>query len=278
MLHVSTRGEAPALGFADALLAGLARDGGLYLPRELAGSVHRDDPGLFRQVLCGCGESGARRRSWTATFREADLNRMIDEAYAGFRHPATCPLVQLDDNLFVLELFHGPTLAFKDVAMQLLGRLMDHVLRARGNARHHRRRDLGRYRQRRGRSLHGASIRSISSSSIPHGRVSDVQRRQMTTVASPNVHALAIEGTFDDCQIDGEGHVQSRPLSRRAAACPASIPSTGRGSPRRSCITSPPPSLSARRTGASRSRSRRAISAISWRASSPSAWACRSSG
>jgi threonine synthase len=130
---------------------------------------------------------------------ENDLHRMIDESYAGFRHPAVCPLVQLDDNLFVLELFHGPTLAFKDVAMQLLGRLMDFVLRARGTRA----------------TIVGATSGDTGSAAVeafkgldqvdifilyPHGRVSDVQRRQMTTIASPNVHALAVEGTFDDCQ------------------------------------------------------------------------------
>ena len=124
---------------------------------------------------------------------------MIDEAYASFRHPAVCPLTQIGDNLFVLELFHGPTLAFKDVAMQLLGRLMDHVLKARGARA----------------TIVGATSGDTGSAAVeafkgldqvdifilyPHGRVSDVQRRQMTTVASPNVHALAVEGTFDDCQ------------------------------------------------------------------------------
>ena len=198
MLHVSTRGEAPALGFADALLAGLARDGGLYLPeswptlpaetiRGFSGKSYAD---VAKAVLAPLVDGD---------IPETDLNRMIDEAYAGFRHPAICPLVQLDDNLFVLELFHGPTLAFKDVAMQLLGRLMDYVLRARGTRA----------------TIVGATSGDTGSAAVeafkgldqvdifilyPHGRVSDVQRRQMTTVTSPNVHALAIEGTFDDCQ------------------------------------------------------------------------------
>jgi threonine synthase len=129
----------------------------------------------------------------------ADLDRMIEESYATFRHPAVCPLVQTGDNLFVLELFHGPTLAFKDVAMQLLGRLMDHALRARG----------GRA------TIVGATSGDTGSAAVeafkglaqvdtfvlfPHGRVSDVQRRQMTTVDSPAVHAIALEGNFDDCQ------------------------------------------------------------------------------
>jgi len=198
VLHVSTRGEAPALGFADALLAGLARDGGLYLPeswpvlstetiRGFSGKSYAD---VAKAVLAPLVDGD---------IPEADLNRMIDEAYAGFRHPATCPLVQLDDNLFVLELFHGPTLAFKDVAMQLLGRLMDYVLRARGT----RATIVGATSGDTG-SAAVEAFRGLDQVDIfilyPHGRVSDVQRRQMTTVASPNVHALAIEGTFDDCQ------------------------------------------------------------------------------
>jgi threonine synthase len=124
---------------------------------------------------------------------------MIDESYASFRHPAVCPLTQIADNLFVLELFHGPTLAFKDVAMQLLGRLMDHVLKARGA----RATILGATSGDTG-SAAVEAFKGLDQVDIfilyPHGRVSDVQRRQMTTVASPNVHALAVEGTFDDCQ------------------------------------------------------------------------------
>src|SRR3712207_4620804 len=131
VLHVSTRGEATALGFDDALLAGLARDGGLYVPQNW--------PALTAETIAGfAGQTYAEVAKAVLAplvdgdIPEAELNRMIDEAYASFRHPAVCPLTQLGDNLFVLELFHGPTLAFKDVAMQLLGRLMDHVLKARG--------------------------------------------------------------------------------------------------------------------------------------------------
>jgi threonine synthase len=127
------------------------------------------------------------------------LDEMIEAAYATFRHPAICPLTQIDDNLFLMELFHGPTLAFKDVAMQLLGRLMDYVLRQKG----------GRA------TIVGATSGDTGSAAVeafkgldqvdvfilfPHGRVSEVQRRQMTTVNAPNVHALAIDGNFDDCQ------------------------------------------------------------------------------
>ena len=198
MLHVSTRGEAPALGFADALLAGLARDGGLYVPQawpSLTADAIRGFAGLpyadVAKAVLGPLVDG--------DIPAADLDRMIEDSYASFRHPAMCPLTQLGDNLFALELFHGPTLAFKDVAMQLLGRMMDHVLKARG----------GRA------TIVGATSGDTGSAAVeafkgldqvdifilyPHGRVSDVQRRQMTAVAAPNVHALAVEGTFDDCQ------------------------------------------------------------------------------
>jgi threonine synthase len=198
VLHVSTRGEAPALSFSDALLTGLARDGGLYLPQswptlsagEIAGFAGKPYPTVAERVLGALSdgdiESGA-------------LSGMIQQAYAGFRHPAVCPLTQIGDNLFVLELFHGPTLAFKDVAMQLLGRLMDHVLGQRGQ----RATIVGATSGDTG----GAAIdafKGLKSVDVfilyPQGRVSDVQRRQMTTVDAPNVHAIAVEGTFDDCQ------------------------------------------------------------------------------
>lgn len=198
MLHVSTRGEAPALSFSDALLTGLARDGGLYLPQswptlaatEIAGFAGKPYTAVAERVLGmlsdGDVETGA-------------LSGMIREAYAGFRHPAVCPLTQIGDNLFVLELFHGPTLAFKDVAMQLLGRLMDHVLGLRGQ----RATIVGATSGDTGgaaidafKGLKGVDVFIL----YPQGRVSDVQRRQMTTVDAPNVHAIAVEGTFDDCQ------------------------------------------------------------------------------
>ncbi|GJE61833.1 Threonine synthase [Methylobacterium trifolii] len=124
---------------------------------------------------------------------------MIEAAYATFRHPAICPLTQLDDNLFLLELFHGPTLAFKDLAMQLLGRLMDHVLRARGS----RATIVGATSGDTG-SAAVEAFRGLDQVDVfilyPHGRVSEVQRRQMTSVEADNVHALAVDGTFDDCQ------------------------------------------------------------------------------
>jgi threonine synthase len=198
LLHVSTRGEAPAVGFTDTLLAGLARDGGLYLPQAW--------PVLPPDVIAGF--AGRRYADVAKTVMGAlidgdipspDLDRMVEEAYAGFRHPAVCPLVQIGDNLFVLELFHGPTLAFKDLAMQLLGRLMDHVLKARGT----RATIVGATSGDTG-SAAVEAFRGLDQVDVfilyPHGRVSEVQRRQMTGVDAPNVHALAVEGTFDDCQ------------------------------------------------------------------------------
>jgi len=196
--YVSTRGQAPVLEFEDAVLAGLARDGGLYVPeswpqlapdrlRELCGAPYAEI--AFEVIAPFVGDA----------IDEADLRAMLDETYAGFGHPAVAPLRQLDSNSWLLELFHGPTLAFKDFALQLLGRLFDHIL-AKRNERV---------------TIVGATSGDTGSAAIeacrdrdaidvfilhPKGRVSDIQRRQMTTVASPNVFNIAVEGTFDDCQ------------------------------------------------------------------------------
>ncbi len=198
MQYVSTRGAAPALGFAQALLAGLARDGGLYAPVALP----EWRPDAIR-ALRGLPYAEAALRVMApfivGEFDGAELAAMTTEAYEGFRHAATAPLVQIDVNLFALELFHGPTLAFKDFAMQWLGRAMNRVLGQRGV----RATILGATSGDTG----AAAIEAFGGQSqtdiyilYPRGRVSDVQRRQMTTVAEPNVHALAVEGTFDDCQ------------------------------------------------------------------------------
>ncbi|MEX0957610.1 MAG: threonine synthase [Rhizobiaceae bacterium] len=198
MHYISTRGTAPRLGFSDVLLAGLARDGGLYVPEEWpafgAAEIRAmrglPYPELAKRLLAPFigGE-----------IDDATFSRIVDEAYATFRHPAVCPIVQTDANEFVLELFHGPTLAFKDVAMQLLARLMDHVLAERGQ----RATIVGATSGDTG----GAAIDAFAGSTrtdifilFPHGRVSAVQQRQMTTSGAKNVHALAIEGNFDDCQ------------------------------------------------------------------------------
>lgn len=198
MKYSSTRGEAPVLEFSDVLLQGLARDGGLYLPetwpqfdaRAIASFAGKPYADVALEVI---------RPFVGGSIPETDLKSMIDEAYAGFRHPAVTPLVQTGPNTFVMELFHGPTLAFKDVAMQLLGRMMDYVLTERGL----RATIVGATSGDTG----GAAIEAFRGRSrtdifilFPDGRVSNVQRRQMTTPVEDNVHALALTGNFDDCQ------------------------------------------------------------------------------
>lgn len=198
MDYISTRGEAPALGFSDALLAGLARDGGLYVPRQWPAFSRKDMRVMrgqsyqeiaFRVIMPFVeGHIGAEA-----------LRAMINEAYGTFRHPAVTPLIQSGANSFVLELFHGPTLAFKDVAMQLIARLMDHVLAERDE----RATIVGATSGDTG----GAAIDAFAGRDrtdifilFPEGRVSPVQQRQMTTSTASNVHALALKGNFDDCQ------------------------------------------------------------------------------
>ncbi|MBD0272386.1 MAG: threonine synthase, partial [Acetobacteraceae bacterium] len=198
MRYISTRGGAALRDFEGVLLAGLAEDGGLFLPeawpalstaewRALRGLPYAELAARLIHPFCGDALSFE------------DLRAMTGAAYARFGHPAVAPLVQLDHRTFALELFHGPTLAFKDLAMQLLGRLFDHALARRGERV----------------TIVGATSGDTGSAAIeacrgrsaldivvlfPDGRVSEVQRRQMTTVDAPNVHCVAIDGTFDDCQ------------------------------------------------------------------------------
>ena len=193
MKYVSTRGAAPVLGFSDVVLAGLATDGGLYVP-ETWPTAPTLTNGSYAELAAQI----------FSPFIEGDIDndvmlRLAREAYATFRHPDVVPIVDLEPGHQVMELFHGPTLAFKDVALQLLGRLFDHILTARNEKV----------------TIVGATSGDTGSAAIdgvkncknidivilyPAGRVSDVQRRQMTTVDSPNVRTVAIEGTFDDCQ------------------------------------------------------------------------------
>ena len=198
MRYVSTRGEAPTLGFSDTVLAGLARDGGLYVPETWP----HFSPAELKSMR-GLSYADLAIRVLTpflgGEIAPAVFAKLVREAYATFRHDAVCPLVQTAPNTFVLELFHGPTLAFKDVAMQLLGRLMDHVLSERGE----RATIVGATSGDTG----GAAIEAFAGRErtdivilFPNGRVSPVQQRQMTTSTAANVHALAIEGNFDDCQ------------------------------------------------------------------------------
>jgi threonine synthase len=192
--YVSTRGQAAELGFTEALLAGLATDGGLYVPEEwpslpvrVEGVTYADRAAQIMQTFVG------------DEIPPDTLATLCADAYGTFSHPAVVPLVQIDDEHFVQELFHGPTLAFKDVALQLVGRLFEHVLSQQG----------------RRVTIVGATSGDTGSAAIdgvkhcahadtvifyPNGRTSDVQRRQMTTVDSPNVHVVAIDGSFDDCQ------------------------------------------------------------------------------
>lgn len=198
MRYISTRGEAPPLDFVDVTLAGLARDGGLYVPESwprfdeeaIASFAGRPYADVAVEVI---------RPFVGDAIDVADLARMTREAYGTFRHPAVVPLVQLASNTFVLELFHGPTLAFKDLAMQLLGRLMDHVLSKRGERTTIVVATSG--------DTGGAAVEAFRGRRqvdvvvlFPKGRISDVQRRMMTTVEDDNIHVLAIEGNFDDCQ------------------------------------------------------------------------------
>jgi threonine synthase len=196
--YVSTRGEAPPLGFMDVTLAGLARDGGLYVPEiwprlsgeTIAGFAGRPYPEVAVEVI---------RPFVGDTISEADLSRLAREAYGTFRHPAVVPVAQFGASTFLLELFHGPTLAFKDVAMQLLARLMDHALAARGERTTivvATSGDTGGAAVEAFRGRERADLFVL----FPHGRVSDVQRRMMTTANDNNVHAIAVDGTFDDCQ------------------------------------------------------------------------------
>jgi threonine synthase len=196
--YISTRGQAPVLEFGDVLLAGLARDGGLYLPEEWP-QISADDLRSWRGLPYAELAFRVMRPFVGDAISDDDFRALVADSYAGFNHPAVAPLRQIDSNLFLLELFHGPTLAFKDFALQVLGRLFDHVL-----ARHGER-----------ATIVGATSGDTGSAAIeacrgrdavdifilhPKGLVSDIQRRQMTTVSEANVHNIAIEGNFDDCQ------------------------------------------------------------------------------
>jgi threonine synthase len=193
MRYVSTRGRAAELGFCDALLAGLATDGGLYVPQTWP-----------KQPTMTGSTYASKAASLMAPYVEGEIPQDIfaqlcATAYSTFRDPAVVPLVQIAPEHYLLELFHGPTLAFKDVALQLIGQLFDYVLTQRNQRV----------------MIVGATSGDTGSAAIdgvkgcknvdivilyPNGRVSDVQRRQMTTITSPNVHTVAVDGTFDDCQ------------------------------------------------------------------------------
>ncbi|WP_374469762.1 threonine synthase [Phenylobacterium sp.] len=198
MRYISTRGQAPAVGFVDAVLAGLAPDGGLYVPEtwptftpeEIAGFAGRPYAEVAAAVIGAfAGDE----------IEPAELLEMCREAYATFNHPAVVPLVQIAPHAFLAELFHGPSLAFKDVAMQILARLYDHILG----------------RQQRLQTIvcatsgdtGGAAVEAFRGRKnvkvvalFPEGRISEVQRRFMTAATEANVACVAVQGTFDDCQ------------------------------------------------------------------------------
>ena len=198
MRYLSTRGEAPLLPFEAAMMTGLAADGGLYVP-EAVPALAPDEIAALAGLPYEEAAFRVMRPFVGDAFGDEEFRALIVDAYAGFSHRARVPLVQLAENHFLLELFHGPTLAFKDVAMQLIGRLFAAVL-----ARTGRRiaivgatsGDTGSAAIEAFRGLPGVDVFIL----FPEGRVSEVQRRQMTTPAEANVHALALAGTFDDCQ------------------------------------------------------------------------------
>src|SRR5436189_1761929 len=180
------------------MLTGLARDGGLYVPETWPQLSPETIAGFFGRPYWEVAVDVSRPFIGDE-IADADLGRMANEAYATFRHPAVVPLRQIGPHQFVLELFHGPTLAFKDVAMQLISRLMDHVLAQRGQRTTIVVATSG--------DTGGAAVDAFAGLDnvdlvvlFPYGRISEVQRRMMTTAAAANVHALAMEGNSDDCQ------------------------------------------------------------------------------
>ncbi len=198
MRYISTRGDAPSLNFKEVVLTGLARDGGLYVP-ETWPQMSKDDI----RALAGKTYAEVAAEVLLPFVEECvpadEFRKMTEKAYGSFAHKAVVPISQLDKNDFLMELYHGPTLAFKDVALQLLGLLYDYLLGKEGKRV----------------TIVGATSGDTGSAAIeacrgrdavdifimhPKGRVSDVQRRQMTTVLDSNVHNIAIEGDFDDCQ------------------------------------------------------------------------------
>lgn len=215
MKFISTRGEAPALSFEGALMAALAPDGGLFMPEVWP----RLEPGEIAE-LAGLDYADAAYRVMSPYLAGdpclGDLECVLEEAYDGFHHPAVAPLSQLGPNAFVLELFHGPTLAFKDLAMQVVSRFMNRVLLRKGahaTVVGATSGDTGAAAIEAFRGLDAIDVFILH----PKGRISDVQRRQMTTATEANVHNIALEGTFDDCQAIVKALFRDQALSGRLA-------------------------------------------------------------
>lgn len=198
MKYISTRGKAPVLNFEEAMLTGLARDGGLYVPETIPSFSDDEIQSMvdlsyeeiaFKVIAPFVGDC----------FSDREIMEIINRAYAGFGHSERAPLVELENNHFLLELFHGPTLAFKDFAMQLIGQFFQFSLERRQS----RVTIVGATSGDTGSAAIEA-FRGLAAVDVfilyPDGRVSDVQRKQMTTPSEKNVHALAINGHFDDCQ------------------------------------------------------------------------------
>ncbi len=198
MKYVSTRGGGSALNFADVLTAGLAPDGGLYVPETM--------PHFLPKEIAAMASLSYEDLAYTIiapfvgdAIPEKDFRALIAKAYSTFRHAAIAPLKQFNKNQFVLELFHGPTLAFKDFALQLLGQMLDYTLAK-------RKQDVVILGATSGDTGSAAIAGCVDSKHIklfmlfPDGRVTDIQRRQMTTILAPHIHNLAVAGTFDDCQ------------------------------------------------------------------------------
>jgi threonine synthase len=196
--YISTRGIAPELDFDDVLITGLARDGGLYVPKEWP-KFSKNEIESMRELSYADLSIQVMKAFIGNSISSDDFDALVRDTYDKFGHPAVAPLKQLKNNLWLLELFHGPTLAFKDYAMQILGGLFDEALQ----------------RRKKRTTIVGATSGDTGSAAIeacrnreaidifilfPKGRVSNIQQRQMTTVDAPNVHAIALEGTFDDCQ------------------------------------------------------------------------------
>ncbi|HUW73862.1 MAG TPA: threonine synthase [Methyloceanibacter sp.] len=213
MKFISTRGEAPALSFEGALLAALAPDGGLFMP-EVWPRLEPDEIASLAGLDYADAADRIMRPFLDGDPCQDDLAEVLTEAYDGFHHPATAPLSQLGPNAFVLELFHGPTLAFKDLAMQVVSRFMNRALLRKGG----RATVVGATSGDTGAAAIEA-FRGLEAIDVfilhPKGRISDVQRRQMTTATEANIHNIAVEGTFDDCQAIVKGLFRDGALSRR---------------------------------------------------------------